>query len=150
MLTRNLEESRRSATFGRRKVVPRVCVIMHKPHVRMFLSEALEELGLVACECAEPDALGLVLEIEAPDLVIVGLSVDGHPSSMVLERLAREGYTGKVLLIGNPEVPALMLAQERGSELGLGMLPVLCTPYRDDDLRERIATLIPVEAPPNP
>jgi EAL domain-containing protein (putative c-di-GMP-specific phosphodiesterase class I) len=150
MLTQNLEDAPRAATFGRRKMVPRVCVIMHKPHVRTFLCDALEELGLVACECAGLDALGLVLEVEAPDLVVVGLSVGGHPPSVVLERLARHGYQGMVLLIGNPEISALLLAQQRGIELGLAMMPILCTPYRDDDLRERIAALIPAVAPPNP
>jgi EAL domain-containing protein (putative c-di-GMP-specific phosphodiesterase class I) len=150
MLHRNMEDAPRAATFGRRKVVPRVCVITHKSHVRTFLCEALEEMGLLACECAEVAALGLVLEVEAPDLVVVGVSSGGLEPCRVLERLAAEGFAGKVLLIGHPDHAALLFAQERGSGLGLAMMPLLCTPYRDDDLRERVAALIPDEPAPSP
>jgi hypothetical protein len=40
------EEAIKSATFGRRKVVPRVCVVDGKPHVRKFIGEALENSDL--------------------------------------------------------------------------------------------------------
>jgi hypothetical protein len=43
MSSRNIEEIGKLATFGRRKVAPRVCIADSKQHIRTFLSEALEE-----------------------------------------------------------------------------------------------------------
>lgn len=37
-----------------------------------------------------------------------------------------------------------------GGELGLEMLPLLPTPFNDNELRNRVALLLPIEAPPNP
>lgn len=129
-----------------RKVAARVCVVTHKPHVRRFLCEALEQLGLVACGRAEPDALGPSTEVEAPDLVIIGLSLDGPSPRLLLRRLSEERFKGKVLLIGQPGLAMLSAAQRSGAQMGLSMLPALCTPYRDDELRARVSLLISAKA----
>jgi hypothetical protein len=55
------EEGVNIATFGRRKVRPRVCVADGRNHIRTFLVEALEELGFVTCECGHVTELGSVL-----------------------------------------------------------------------------------------
>lgn len=47
------------ATFGQRKITPRVCIVDAKRHIRTFLAEALEELGFVASECASADRVAL-------------------------------------------------------------------------------------------
>jgi PleD family two-component response regulator len=59
------------ATFGRRKVAPRVCVADGKPHIRKFLGEALEELGFITCECTQVGELSAVLDAQRPDLVVM-------------------------------------------------------------------------------
>ena len=44
------EEAIKFATFGRRKVAPRVCIADGKRHIRKFLGEALEDLGFITRE----------------------------------------------------------------------------------------------------
>ena len=53
--------------------VPHVCIVDGKRHIRRFLEEALEELGLTACECTQVGEQSAVLDGQAPDLVITGL-----------------------------------------------------------------------------
>ena len=60
MIHLSSEDAGAPATFGRRKVKPRVCVADAKRHIRTFLREALEELGFIACECAQNGELGNV------------------------------------------------------------------------------------------
>ena len=61
------------ATFGRRKVVPRACIADSKPHIRKFLSEALEDLGFITCECDAPANVRAVVMERQPDLFVLGL-----------------------------------------------------------------------------
>jgi hypothetical protein len=39
--------------FGRRSVVPSVCIVEAKQHIRAFLGTALEEFGFIVCECSK-------------------------------------------------------------------------------------------------
>jgi EAL domain-containing protein (putative c-di-GMP-specific phosphodiesterase class I) len=139
-----------TTTFGRRKVVPRVCILVHKPLVRTFLCEAIEEIGLLASECAAPDGLEWVLEAEHPDLVIVGVAADGFAAEVAVERLVRARFAGAVLLIGHADLPVLAAAHTRGTALGLSMLPVLTTPYRHEDLTARLSMALTIEPPAPP
>jgi CheY-like chemotaxis protein len=41
----------RAIDVGWRKVMPRVCIVDGKRHIRKFLEEALEQLGFTTCEC---------------------------------------------------------------------------------------------------
>ena len=136
-------------TFGRRKVVPRACIADSKPHVRTFLSNALEDLGFITCECEQPDNLRALIADRLPDLFVLGLSAGGFASKAMLEALGRIDYEGKVLVFG----PASLMATAMlaiGEKLGLTMLPLLPTPFNDADLRNRVAILRPNEAPPKP
>ena len=72
-----IDIERSTATFGRRKVVPRACVADGKPHIRRFLREALEDIGFITSECGETDAVGQALGEAQPDLVLLGLSAGG-------------------------------------------------------------------------
>ena len=67
----------KSATFGRRKVRPRVCIADGKQHIRKFLGEALEEIGFITCECTQVAELDAALDAQLSDLVVVGLSSGG-------------------------------------------------------------------------
>src|SRR3984893_7207785 len=145
-----IEETEKLATFGRRKVAPRVCVADGKQHVRTFLSETLEELGFIACECGEASRMAAVLDAQLPDLVVLGLSAGAAEAGKMLETLAAKKFGGKVLLLGPPDSAELASVHELGEKLGVAMLPMLATPFGSDGLRGSIATLLPIEAPPTP
>jgi len=137
-------------TFGRRKVVPRVCVTDGKQSIRKFLREALEEICSFACVSAQPSELDEVLDKHLPDLVILGLSSGGVAASEVLQLLAAKGFDGRVLLFGPRNSPALEAVRDLGDDLGIVMLPPLLTPFGLDALRSSVAPCLPVGEPPCP
>jgi EAL domain-containing protein (putative c-di-GMP-specific phosphodiesterase class I)/CheY-like chemotaxis protein len=140
----------RGATFGRRKVTPRVCVADSKKHLRAFLTDVLEDLGFVTSECAKADELGMILETQLPDLIVLGLSVDGIEAGKILEILVRRKFGGKVLAIGARESIMVKAVRQVGEEYGLAMLPPLTTPFAAGTLRERVTMLLPEEPAPGP
>jgi EAL domain-containing protein (putative c-di-GMP-specific phosphodiesterase class I)/CheY-like chemotaxis protein len=144
------EQVRTPTTFGRRKVRPRVCVADAKQHIRMFLREALEELGFVACECAQIGELEGVLTQHLPDLLLVGFSDGGTTAGAMLEMLAAQNFDGKVLLIGPRDSLMVAAVKEHGEGLGIAMLPTLATPFSTERLRDSLALFLPIKAPPAP
>jgi EAL domain-containing protein (putative c-di-GMP-specific phosphodiesterase class I)/CheY-like chemotaxis protein len=140
----------RIATFGRRKVIPRACVADSKKHLRAFLTDVLEDLGFVTSECAKADELAAILETQLPDLIVLGLSVDGIEAGRILEILVRQKFGGKVLAIGARESILVRAVQQVGDEYGLAMLPPLTTPFAAGTLRQRVAMLLPEEPAPSP
>lgn len=144
------DDSAAVATFGRRKIAPRACVADGKPHIRSFLREALEELGFITCECEQADNLNAVVMEQRPDLFVLGLSGGGIAANGMLEALDLMKFDGKVLVFG-PRASAMVTAiLAIGEQLGLAMLSLLPTPFSDGDLRDRVAALLPIDAPPNP
>ena len=139
-----------TTTFGRRKVVPRVCVADGKKHLRAFLTDILEDLGFVTSECAKHDDPGAILDTQLPDLIVLGLSVDGIEAGKILEVLVRREFGGKVLVIGARESIIVKAVQQVGEEYGLAMLPPLTTPFAAGTLRERVAMFLPEEPVPSP
>jgi EAL domain-containing protein (putative c-di-GMP-specific phosphodiesterase class I) len=140
----------KSATFGRRKVRPRVCIADGKQHIRKFLGEALEEIGFITCECTQVGELDAALDAQLSDLVVVGLSSGGVEAAAILKALAARAYSGEVLLLGPRSSSVVAAVQELGEELNLAMLPALATPFGTEGLRDSVATLLPADAPPNP
>jgi EAL domain-containing protein (putative c-di-GMP-specific phosphodiesterase class I)/CheY-like chemotaxis protein len=140
----------KSATFGRRKVTPRVCVADGKKHLRAFLTDILEDLGFTTSECAKADELEAILESQLPDLVVLGLSADGIEAGKILEILVRQKFDGKVLAIGARESILVRAVRQVGEENGIAMLPPLTTPFAAGTLRERISMLLPEEPAPSP
>lgn len=140
----------RHTTFGRRKVTPRACVADSKKHLRAFLTDVLEDLGFVTSECAKADELGAILETELPDLIVLGVSVDGIEAGNILETLVRGEFRGKVLAIGARESIIVKAVRQVGEEYGIAMLPPLTTPFAASALRERVAMLLPEEPAPSP
>lgn len=150
MQMRESIDATNAATFGRRKVAPHACVADDKPHIRSFLLDALEELGFIASQCDQPAGMPAFVLDGRPDLFLIGLSGDGIAANETLETLRRINFAGKVLLFG-PRASLMVAAlQNVGETLGLNMLPLLPTPFSDTDLRDRVRSLLPVEAPPNP
>ena len=141
---------RKHVTFGRRKVTPRACVADSKRHLRAFLSEVLDDLGFVTSECSRVDELQAVLAAELPDLILLGIAVDGIEPGRFLETLVREQFAGKVLAVGARESVVVKAVQQVGEEYGLAMLPPLTTPFAAETLRDRIAMLLPEEPAPSP
>jgi DNA-binding NtrC family response regulator len=134
-----LNEPTKVPRFGQRKVRPCVLVADPKRHIRTFLTQALEELGFVTCECAEVGELGMVLDAQRPDLVVFGLSVGGVEICEMLNSLAIRQFDGKVLLLGPRISPMLTALHRLGEEHGLAMLPILATPFAADTLRASVA-----------
>jgi len=143
-------ESNNVVTFGRRKVRPRICIVDDKLHIRTFLSETLEDLGFIVCECEHFGQLGAVIEAEIPDLIILGSTTPLLEAADVLEALAAKAFAGKLMLLGPRESPLVPALEARAEELGVAMLPTLCTPFSEAGLRESVATLLPAEGPPEP
>jgi EAL domain-containing protein (putative c-di-GMP-specific phosphodiesterase class I)/CheY-like chemotaxis protein len=140
----------RATTFGRRKMMPRACVVDAKRHLRAFLTEVLEDLGFVTSECAKDEELGAILGTQIPDLIVLGLSADGIEAGKTLETLVRAEFGGNVLAIGARESIIVKAVQQVGEEYGLAMLPPLTTPFSAGTLRERVAMLLPEEPAPSP
>lgn len=137
------------ATFGQRKIVPRACVADGKPHIRNFLREALDTLGFITGECDEPANLKSVMTEPRPDLLVLGLSAGGIAASRMLEELKSLQFAGQILVFGPLASPMVTAILSIGAQLGLAMLPLLPTPFSDNDLRDRVAALLPEEAPPS-
>jgi EAL domain-containing protein (putative c-di-GMP-specific phosphodiesterase class I)/CheY-like chemotaxis protein len=151
MTKQGFDDNRASyAAFGRRKVVPRACVVDSKKHLRAFLSDIIEDLGLVTMECANAGELEATFEYQLPDIIVLGVSSDGIDAGHVLQLLVRREFSGKVLTIGTRESILVRAVQQVGQEHGLAMLPPLTTPFSADTLRERISMLLPSEPAASP
>jgi DNA-binding response OmpR family regulator len=136
--------------FGRRKVVPIVCIVDAKLHVRAFLKTDLEELGFIVCESSNIDELAAVVEARQPDIVVMGLSAGELELRDAIKTLATKEFAGLVLPIGPPDSPAIAAIGESGEGLSLAILPPLATPFSNDDLRASLAALLPIQAPSPP
>jgi CheY-like chemotaxis protein len=150
METQLTEFTNKVITLGRLTVLPRVLVFDSKRHIRTFLMEILEELGFVSCGCAQVGELDAVLDAQRPDLVVFGLSASGIDACEMLNLLANKEFGGNVLLLGSGSSPVVSVVNKLGEERGLAMLPILATPFCAKNLHDSVATLLPVEAPPNP
>jgi EAL domain-containing protein (putative c-di-GMP-specific phosphodiesterase class I) len=150
MENQEAERSPISAAFGRRKFRPRVCVVDGKPHIRSFLSDALEDLGFITSECERSGELAGVLNAQVPDLIVLGLSAGGVDGVEILKELAAREFGGQVLILGPRFFPMVTAVQVFGEGLGLAMLPILATPFAAGNLRDSVATLLPIEPPPQP
>ena len=136
----NFSEYSRAAHFGHRKLTPRACVVDSKKHLRLFLSDALEDLGFVTCECGQAGDLAGVLQTEQPDLIVLSVCVDGINVGEILEVIVRKNFGGKVLVIGQPDSIMVKAVRQIGDEYGIAMLPSLQTPFGAASLRASVAS----------
>ena len=146
----NFSENSRAANFGHRKLTPRACVVDSKKHLRLFLSDALEDLGFVTCECGQAGDLAGMLQTEQPDLIVLSVCVDGINVGEILEAIVRKNFGGKVLVIGQPDSIMVKAVRQIGDEYGIAMLPSLQTPFGAASLRASVAELLPAEPAPSP
>ncbi len=146
----NPDDIVRPASFGQRKMMPRACVADGKKHLRMFLSDILEDIGFIPSECGQASELAGVLDAQQPDLVVLGVSVNGVEVGEILEVLVRKNFSGQVLVIGQPDSIMVKAVRQIGEEYGIAMLPPLPTPFSAGTLRASVATLLPAEPAPSP
>lgn len=144
------EDAFAPTTFGRRKIKPRLCIVESKQHILTLLGDTLEDQGFIPIPCSRLDDLGAILETVLPDIVIAPTSVNGLPAHDTIHALAAGHFRGKVLLIGPRSAPAVVAAHELGDGLGLDMLAILATPFREEDLFRSVGSLAPTNAPPPP
>ncbi|MBR1221060.1 EAL domain-containing protein [Bradyrhizobium sp. U87765 SZCCT0131] len=149
MQNQHSERPSRFVAFGRRKIASSVCIVDGKQHIRTFLADTLEELGLLTCGARDADELGTRLDQQHVDAVLLGLSAGGVAAGDVLAVLAEKAFDGQVLPIGPAGSPAVEAIQQLGAELGLVMLPTLTTPFGTDRLRASVAAMMPAEGPPS-
>lgn len=149
MFRQNPYDAPAAAAFGQRRLVPRACVFDSKFHVCSFLREALDDLGFITCECTAPADLKSVVMEQRPDLLAIGLSGGGIAVSEMLEGLAALHFTGHVLVFAPRASPMTTAILSIGAQLGLTMLPLLPTPFGDEDLRKCVSALLPEEPPPS-
>jgi EAL domain-containing protein (putative c-di-GMP-specific phosphodiesterase class I)/CheY-like chemotaxis protein len=135
--------------FGQRRLVPRVCIVDGKAHIRTFLAAALEELGFITEECARVPDVTAVLAAAPPDVIVLGLLAPESEVTKTLHLLARSNFVGKVMLFGGRASTALLALQDLGEQAGLAMLPPLRTPFRDSDLRLNLSEFLPIPSLPS-
>src|SRR5688500_5630090 len=116
---------RNTLQFGRRRIAPRVCVVDVKPHIRSFLADALEELGLIARQCGHLKEVAAALSDFDPDLIVLGLLTPESEVTKTLHLLVSSNFSGRVMLFGGRAASSLMALQELGEQSGLAMLPPL-------------------------
>jgi DNA-binding response OmpR family regulator len=135
------DQSLSFATFDQRRIRPCVCVVERKQHIRSFLRDALEEFDLITCDADSREMDG-TLKMQLADLVVLGPSEARKEGADLLETLATNKFTGKVLLLG-PRT-TLDEVQEFGEKIGLAMLPALPTPFGSGNLRDRVVMVLTV------
>ena len=131
----NSFEADRRRTLGKHEVAPRACVIVGKHQLQTFLSEGLEKLGLIVCNCGSADRFTEALGRHHPDLVISSLSDGGMKAARAREIATAQGFAGKVLLLGPTTSPMVSAIHTVGEQHGLAMLPIPRTRFADRELR---------------
>jgi EAL domain-containing protein (putative c-di-GMP-specific phosphodiesterase class I) len=134
--------------FGRRRSVPRACVVDGKLHIRTFLSDTLEELGFITQSCSRVSEVATALAEFEPDLIVLGLLTPASDLTKTLHMLKSVGYGGKVMLFGARTSTVLLGLHDLGEQIGLTMLPPLGTPFRDSSLHEKLSSFLPIANPP--
>ena len=139
---------RTAVSFGRRRVVPRVCVVDVKLHIRMFLADTLEELGFIPRQCSRISDVAAALTEFEPDLIVLGSLTPESEITKTLHLLMSAHYTGRVMLFGGRAASSLLALHEFGEQAGLAMLPPLGTPFRDSDLHDNLSPFLPIPDSP--
>ena len=104
----------------------------------------------MTCECGQAGDLAGLLQTEQPDLIVLSVCVDGINVGEILEAMVRKNFSGKVLVIGQPNSIMVKAVRQIGDEYGIAMLPSLPTPFGAASLRASVAELLPAEPAPSP
>ena len=128
-----------------RRKQPRACVSDGKEHLQKFLCKKLEILGFATCACSFIPWLSCEHSAHRPNVVLFGPSLSSADATRALQLAAREGFKGRVLLLGPLMSLRAETIREFGSHLGLDLVPVR-TPFSDHDLRAAVLDLLPAES----
>lgn len=127
-------------------MAPHACIVTEGPHLRAFLAETLAELGFVTHPCSHGPDAAAVAEAMAVDLLVIPVPPDGLAAAATLRTLAARRIEATVLLVGPRNGLSLAATQQLADELGLAVLAQLGTPFRTEELAERVAHLAPPRA----
>src|ERR1700730_10037747 len=106
-MNRQSAEAAARPMFSGRRVVPSVCIVDAKQHVRAFLGTALEEFGFIVCECPKAEEFAAVIDAKLPDLALIGLSAGETEITEIIKTLATKRFDGLVLLVGPQNSPMI-------------------------------------------
>ncbi len=138
---------RPQSSFGRRRLARAAFVVGGEGHVRRFFCETMTDIGFLAVECADAQALRMALSDHAPELVVLDPAVSHGNGLGIIRDLAKRGFRGQLLLTGAHDPATFALLKQIGTEAGMHMIPYLCAPFQISDLDSRLAPFQPPEPP---
>jgi DNA-binding response OmpR family regulator len=123
--------------MGARSASTRAFVLDDELRIATMVGKILEAGGFaVRTFTAIPQFLA-ELKNDAPELLLLDLSL-GEPAVVeIIYKLETDGYRGKVLLISGRDETMLYEIAQIGANHGLSMLPPLKKPFRPADVRQR-------------
>jgi two-component system cell cycle response regulator len=115
----------------------RAFVLDDELRIAAMVGKILEAGGFAARTFTAIPQFLAELKNDAPELLVLDLSL-GEPAVVeIIYKLETDGYRGKVLLISGRDETMLYEIAQIGANHGLSMLPPLKKPFRPADVRQR-------------
>ena len=115
----------------------RAFVLDNELRIAAIVGKVLEAAGFSARTFTALPQFFAELASDAPDMVVLDLSLGESNAVEVICRLKAGGYRGRVLLISGRDETTLCDIAQIGANHGLTMLPPLKKPFRPADVRQR-------------
>jgi diguanylate cyclase (GGDEF)-like protein len=125
----------------------RAFVLDNELRIAAMVGKVLEAGGFTARTFTAIPRFLAEMKSDAPELLVLDLSL-GEPAVVeIVYKLEADGYRGKVLLISGRDETMLCEIAQIGANHGLAMLPPLKKPFRPADVRQRFLSGQTVWAP---
>jgi two-component system, cell cycle response regulator len=124
----------------------RAFVLGDELRIAGMVGKVLEAGGFAARTFTEVPEFFTELESDAPELLVVDLSLGESNAVEIIHRLEACGYGGKLLLISGRDETTLYEITQIGANHGLSMLLPLKKPFRPADVKQRFLTAQTVSA----
>jgi len=115
----------------------RAFVLDDELRIATMVGKVLEAGGFAARNFTAIPQFLAELKSDAPELLVLDLSLGESNVVEIIHRLEACGYAGKVLLISGRDETTLCDIARIGAHHGLSMLPPLKKPFRPADVRQR-------------
>jgi two-component system, cell cycle response regulator len=115
----------------------RAFVLDDELRIATMVGKVLEAGGFAARNFTAIPQFLAELKSDAPELLVLDLSLGESNVVEIIHRLEACGYAGKVLLISGRDETTLCDIARIGANHGLSMLPPLKKPFRSADVRQR-------------
>jgi EAL domain-containing protein (putative c-di-GMP-specific phosphodiesterase class I)/FixJ family two-component response regulator len=122
-------------------------IVDDEAQVRTFVANILVAAGFRAHQFQNSAEVELALAKQVPSIVVLDLSLGNSDAIEVIRNLAGIQFGGDVLLISGHDEATLEGVRGVGLHRGLSMLAPLHKPFRVDELRQRLASVIDVSPP---